>query len=323
MSHAVCCWCGSPLVKVAGHWWCGHPTSNVCRARQRKHAQYAVDRKGTATELVYLPLPKQAVWHEAVYDAALVYILIGGAAGPGKSTCIRRILYEFAKLIPGFHGLILRKTIPDLKKSHLRFMPSEVKVLGGDWKEGDKIAVFPHPGQMDSIIRAGHFEDATAMDDYLSAEFDCIAPDEIVTMEQETTLELFTRARSTNETLFKVRGLPDEDPEEELDGSFILAGSNPGGRLWVKDHWITKAPDEEEYPNYEPERWAFFDAKLRDNPYIKGGYVKKIRNMREARRRQLEDGDWDVFEGMFFSEWQQQRMGLPYHVGRFDELYAA
>ena len=72
--RSVCCWCGSPLVKVAGHWWCGHPTSNVCRARQRKHAQYAVDRKGTATELVYLPLPKQAVWHEAVYDAALVYV---------------------------------------------------------------------------------------------------------------------------------------------------------------------------------------------------------------------------------------------------------
>lgn len=273
--------------------------------------------------MLYLPLPKQTVWHEAVYNRELVYYLIGGAAGPGKSTCIRRILYELAKLIPGFHALILRKTIPDLKKSHLRFLPFEVSQMGGEWKEGDKMAVFHHKGHLDSIIRAGHFEDASAMDDYLSAQFDCIAPDEVVTMEEQTTLELFSRSRSDNETLFALRGLPNPDPEEELDGSFILAASNPGGRLWVKDHWITKAPDEEEYPNYEPHRWAFFDAKLRDNPYLKFGYVKKIRNLREARRRQLEDGDWDVFAGMFFSEWQQQRMGQPHHVGRFEELYVA
>lgn len=318
MSVASCCWCGTPLAKVLGTFW-ACPTK-ACLARQLAHAQFSED---ASRELVYLPLPKQAVWHEAVYDPAIVYFLIGGAAGPGKSTCIRRILYELAKRVPGFHGIILRKTIPDLKKSHLRFLPSEVARIGGDWKEGDKIAVWRHPGHVDSIIRAGHFEDATAMDDYLSAEFDCIAPDEVVTMEEQQTLELFTRARSANPELFRLRGLPNPDPEEELDGSFILAGSNPGGKLWVKDHWITKAPDSEVYPNYEPQRWGFFDAKLRDNPYLKGGYVKKIRNMREARRRQLEDGDWNVFEGQFFSEWQPTRMGVPHHVGTFEELFGA
>lgn len=322
MSGASCCWCAAPLVKVGQQFWCGH-ASDTCRVRQAKHAQYTVDARGRLKEWLYVPLPKQTVWHEAIYDREIVYFLIGGAAGPGKSTCIRRILYELAKQIPGFHAIILRKTIPDLKKSHLRFLPHEVGRLGGRWLEGDKTAIFPHPGGMDAVIRAGHFEDATAMDDYLSAEFDVIAPDEVVTMEEQTTLELFTRARSTNPVLYQMRGVPHLDPEEELDGSFVLAGSNPGGRLWVKDHWITKAPDEEEYPNYEPQRWGFFDAKLRDNPYLKGGYVKKIRNLRESRRRQLEDGDWDVFEGMMFSEWQPERMGQPYHVGRFEELYGA
>lgn len=323
LNRATCCWCNAPIVKVAGHFWCGNVEQNVCRARQRKHAQYRTDSRGNEQEMVYLPLPRQTMWHEAIYNPEIVYFLIGGAAGPGKSTCIRRIKYELAKLVPGWHSLLIRKTHKDLDKSHLRFMPHEVQMLGGEWKAGDRIAVFKTKGQPDSIIRAGHFEDSTAIEDYLSAEFDCIAPDEVVTLEEQTTLELFTRSRSTNETLFKLRGLPHPDPEEELDGSFILAGSNPGGRLWVKDHWITKAPDAEEYPNYEPHRWAFFDAKLRDNPYIKAGYVKKIRNLRETRRRQLEDGDWDVFEGMFFSEWQQQRQGQPHHVGRFEELYAA
>lgn len=317
MTTAVCCWCASPLCKVDAHWWCGNPRSEVCRHRQARHASYTHDAKGRVKEWLYVPLPKQTVWHEAVYQREITRFLIGGAAGPGKSTSIRRILYEFAKVVPGLHALILRKTLKDLKKSHLRFLPYEVSQLGGAWREGDGIAVFKHPGQMDSIIRAGHFEDASAIQDYLSAEFDIIAPDEIVTLEEESTMELFTRARSTNPTLFSVRGLPHMDPAEELDGSFVLAGSNPGGRLWVKDHWITKAPDPEQYPNYDPTRWGFYDAKLKDNPYLKGGYVKSLRDLREVRRRQLEDGDWDAFDGAFFSDWNPAK-----HLLRLEDLAA-
>ena len=320
MSQATCCWCGSPLIKSGAHWWCGHQTSDACRLRQTRHAQYRRDARGRPNELLYLPLPMQAVWHEAIYQPTVTRFLLGGRAGPGKSTCLRRILYEFATLVPGFHALLLRKTHKDLDKSHIRFLQFEVGQFGGEWKQGDRIAVWKHRGQMDAVIRAGHFEDAGAIDDYLSAEFDCIAPDEIVTLEEAPMLELFTRARSTNPILFQLRGyVPDE-----LDGSFVLAGTNPGGRLWVKDHWVTKAPDPEQYPHYNPVRWAaFLDAKLKDNPYLRAGYVEALRGMREARRRQLEDGDWDVFEGMMFSEWQPQRLGQPHHVGRFEELYSA
>ena len=239
MSHATCCWCAAPLVKLGPFFWCGHPL-DACRQRQLRHAQYRLDRRGRLAEWLYVPLPMQVVWHEAVYNPEVTRFLIGGRAGPGKSTCIRRILYEFAKIIPGFHAIILRQSIPDLKKSHLRFLPYEVGQLGGRWMEGDKIAVFPHPGHMDAILRAGHFEDASAIQDHLSAEYDVVAPDEVVTLEEGPTLELFTRARSTNPALFQLRGLPNAtDPEEELDGSFVLAGTNPGGRLWVKDHWVT------------------------------------------------------------------------------------
>lgn len=317
MSQASCCWCSASLVKSGAIWWCGNQTSDACRLRQSRHAQYTTDSHGKLKEWLYVPLPKQTVWHEAVYEPTITRFLIGGAAGPGKSTCIRRILYEFAKVVPGFHAIILRQSIPDLKKSHLRFLPYEVAQLGGLWKEGDKIAVFKHPGGMDAIIRAGHFEDATSIQDHLSAEYDVVAPDEVVTLEQDPTLELFSRARTTNPVMFQLRGLLSDDPEHVLDGSFILAGSNPGGRLWVKDHWITKAPDPEEFPNYNPARWGFYDAKLRDNPYIKGGYVQNLRDLREVRRRQLEDGDWDAFDGALFADFAASR-----HVGRFEDLYA-
>lgn len=318
MSHALCCWCQSPLIKLSEHWWCGGTAE--CRQRQMAHAQFLHSKKGALKEFLYVPLPKQTTWHEATYLRDVTRLLVGGAAGPGKSTFIRRAHYEFATLVPGFHGLIVRKSIPDLKKSHLMFLPHEVTQLGGRWLEGDKIAVFKHKGQMDSVIRAGHFEDRKAIEDYLSAQFDLISPDEVVTMEKDPTLELFTRARSTNTALFELRGRPHDDPEQVLDGSFVLGGTNPGGRMWVKDHWISKAPDPEEHPNYDPAKWLFLDAKLKDNPYITGGYVQSLRDMRESRRKQLEDGDWDAFEGQMFSEWTPRKMGKPWHVQTYEEL---
>jgi hypothetical protein len=44
---------------------------------------------------------------------------------------------------------------------------------------------------------------------------------------------------------------------------------------------------------------------VRDNPYIGyEGYVETLGNQREARKRQLLDGDWDVYEGQYFDNFK-------------------
>ena len=298
---ATCCFCQQPLVRVDLIWWC---LSKPCRLLQLEYATFTQDEHGTVLDWLYVPTPKQVVWHQAAYDRSLRRILVGGAASPGKSRFIREAHYRFAQQIPGYHGLILRRTHKDLDQSHVRFMPHEVESRGGRWLGGDtRVARFQHPGKPDAIIRTGHMENKVDVENYLSAEYDVISPDELVTYERDPMLELFTRARSTNAVLASLRG----DSDADYDGALVLTASNPGGRGagWVKDFFITKDPDAEEFSEYKPQYWAFFDARVKDNPYIGfEGYKETLQNQREARKRQLLDGDWDVYEGQYFDNFK-------------------
>jgi phage terminase large subunit len=182
-------------------------------------------------------------------------------------------------------------------------MGHELAERGADWNRTDKIATFDHPHGPPAIIRCGYLDAAADIENYLSSEYDVIVPDELVTFPRDLMLELFTRARTTNPAMVELRG----NLADDYDGSFILAASNPGGRggAWVKDFFIDKSPDPEEFSTYDASQWAFFPAYLRDNPYIKaGGYEQSLAGLRENRKRQLLDGDWGVFEGQFFDEFR-------------------
>lgn len=299
-TRARCCWCDGLLaIDVQGFWWCRQP---ACQQKQAIWARGIAVKGQTQPKWYYVPTPKQAVWHEAVYDRSLTRILVGGQAGPGKSRFLREAAYRLCKQIAGLHVLLLRRTYKDLDQSHLRFMPFEAKTCGGEFKATDRIAVFAHKDAADSVIRCGHLEDAGSIQNFLSAEYDLIMPDELVTFEQDAMIELFTRARSSNQKLREVRG----HAVEKLDGSLVLAASNPGGRgaLWVKDFFIDHSPDPTKFPKYRAQRWAFFEARLQDNPYIEQGYREALEDLPEIRRRQLLEGDWDAWEGQMFPEWR-------------------
>lgn len=314
MSGATCCWCQSPLIHVESAWWCGHPTQDVCRRKQAEWATAIDTPKGRVW--LYVPTPIQAMWHAATLERTVTRLGVGGAAGPGKSRWGRETLYWFARMVPGLHALLLRKTHKDLDQSHLRFMPHEIAQRGGNWRVADRMAVIEHKGEPDSIIRAGHMETEGDIENYLSSEYDIIFPDEIVTFERDPILELLTRARTTNPHMFKLRGLDDPDPSKRLDGSIAITATNPGGRgaLWFRDFFVTKDVDRSEFPRYNPDRWSFYPARLNDNPYMAAGYRETLENLPEMRRRQLLDGDWTAYDGQFFAEWRAEIEGRPWHV---------
>jgi hypothetical protein len=311
---ARCCWCNQPLTR-----WVAQPGITerpfVCPSLPCQERIYrksvVLKQKGKPTRPLFIPLPKQVEWMDAAMDRRITRLLVGGSAGPGKSIWLRQMLYYFAQTIPGFHGLLLRRTFPDLHQSHIRFIPQEVALRGGTWKIADRVIEFAHKDQATSLIRCGHLEDHSALSDYLSAEYDVIAPDEMVTFDAESMIELFTRARSSNPHLMKLRGGYEYDAMNEdgvmermtTDGSLVIASSNPGGKgsRWVKDFFLDKTPDPALYPNYRPEFWHFCSARLRDNPYLSRGYVATLRDLPEVRRRQLLDGDWEAFDGAFFN----------------------
>lgn len=281
---ATCCWCRSALVEAEGAWWC---QARGCQVRQATWALEAAKKTGERRWL-YVPTPKQVEFHETTRTVRRV--LYGGQAGPGKSHALRWGLYRDCLSIPNLNCLLLRRTFKQLEQTHLRDMEREQKVIGAHYRTGDKVMEFPNG----SVIQAGHCETTVDALNYLSTEYDRIAFDELVTFDRDMALEIMSRAR-TSKAAVKAAG-----------DAQVWAGTNPGGRgaLWVKEFFIEHAVDRQEFPSYDPGRYGFVEATLDDNPYISSEYRRDLEDLTEMRKRQLLYGDWNAFEGQFFSEWR-------------------
>lgn len=307
-SPAVCCWCGARLKRAdGGPWWCFAPD---CYRRQ---AEWAVlTEEGKARTFRYVPTPKQTMYHETRRIAGdetrgRINRMYGGAAGPGKSKAGRADQYRKALLIPGYTGAILRRTMPELKKTHLREFAKDAEWLGAQFLKSENQLVFENG----SIVECGHCEDDDAVSKWLSSEYDQISLDEGSTFEPDMLLEISTRARSTK-PLVKAAGGPWFD---------IL--TNPGGRAWalLRDLFVTHSPDYDLYPGlrnrYDPRQWVYIKALLDDNPYLDPEYEQDLAVLSDARYRQLRYGEEFVTEGAFFSEWRETMNGKPWHVQEF------
>jgi hypothetical protein len=287
---AKCCWCASSLVKLEGHWWC--PTK-VCRDKQlawgiAQQVPKTVNgqMQGWTWKRLWVPLPKQVEFLQMAGKRKL----LGGAAGPGKSHVSRFGAYRLCLTIPNLSVLLLRKTRPELERTHIRKMRQEQYDIGFEWMEQAKECRF----KIGSVVECGHMEDEAAVQKYLSSEYDLIIPEEAVQYPPDPLMELMSRARTSNEKV------------KELGGPWVWLPTNPGGpsHHLLKANFIDKEPDIEQYPamkSYNPEQWQYLHATLDDNPYIDPDYeALSLSGLRKARYEQLRHGDWDAAEGTFF-----------------------
>jgi hypothetical protein len=318
-SSAKCCWCSGPLVQLVsdpGFWWC------LTRECYQKQLKYGMSRQLTEFtridgvnvpkvhhERLHIPTPKQC----AFAGSLAKYRLYGGAAGGGKSVQGRRGMLKKARAIPGYEGLILRETFPELERTHLRRLAEEVQWFGGRAEviESKRLVKFHHKEAPDSLIECGHMDDERALQKYLSTEYDEILADEGSRFDPQRLLELSTRARTS----------------EQKVGVWAAGGprfnvvSNPGGRAaqMLKDLFILHDCDPEKYPVlarvnprtgkpfYQPQEWEYIPATLDDNPYLDESYESSLAVLQPWRYDQLRNGDWDVFAGQFFANWSNAK----------------
>jgi len=263
-----------------------------------------VTRKGKEAQCLFVPVPKQVV----MWECPARNILWGGAAGPGKSTGVRWWLYRQCLTIPGFEALLLRENYKQLLQTHIRRMETEARLLGATLVKSEGVLRFPNG----SLIQCGHMEDADAVQNYLSTEYDAIAADEgsqypIGELGEVPLLELSTRARS-NKPLVRAAG-----------GAKFVIPSNPGGPTSqaLLQVFVDHAPDFERYPAlqavYDPANFTYIPATLDDNPYIDPDYLTTLALLPKWRYEQLRHGDWRIFSGQFFSQWQES-----HHVAVLD-----
>jgi len=297
------------VVSDPGFWFC---LTVECF---RKQLRYGISRQvtewtkidgenipKTRYERLHIPTPKQVTYS----SCRAKHRLFGGSAGPGKSTEGRRGMYRKAIDIPGYEGLILRETFPELERTHLRRMAEEVQWFGdqAEFIESKRLMKFKNG----SLIECGHMDDERALQKYLSTEYDEIMADEGSRFDPMRLLELSTRARSSKPKVL------------DAGGPWFDVVSNPGGRAaqMLKDLFILHEVDPDRYPVlagtdndgrpfYDPAQWEFIPATLDDNPYLDPAYVKSLAVLQPWRYQQLRYGDWDVFAGMFFSGWHPQK----------------
>jgi hypothetical protein len=252
---------------------------------------------------LYAPTPLQQRFHESVAPNCIME----GSRASGKSTAMRFDAHTRCLGMENFKALIIRRVMPELKKSHLIFVGRECDLLGPELAIYNRSEFTVRYPQTNSLLMFGHAEDDRAVEKYLSSEWDAIYFDEIVTFMLREFLLISASARTTLDSgrLAIVRG-----------------GTNSVGRgaKWVKQYFLDKNPSREEAPDYLPEEWEAIHMDMDDNPHIDmASYEKRLMALpSEALRKAYRYGEW-VTEGAMFSEWMERtREGQSWHV--IDEI---
>lgn len=245
-------------------------------------------------------------------------LLYGGAAGGGKSNWLLHRANRKSLEIPGHATLILRTVFPELRRTLIR---SSIQLYAQNppdqrptWRAADKEWRYPNG----SVIEFGYCETDEDVGQFLSSEYDMIMFDEL----SEFTLYQFNMVRSRARTT---------RTKKELGARpHIVGATNPGrrGMRWVKNRFVTSTDygekkivyilpgenDEEFLISDEPtdapgeRKIGFVHATVFDNPHIDPEYVDNLRSQPETIRRQYLDGDWDIFEGQYFTEFARTKV---------------
>lgn len=276
------------------------PTAFRPEPHNDENQYVAVEQNGKPV-LLYDPWPHQLKFHESQTPNLLAF----GTRGTGKSSMLRWDAIMRCLMIPHFRAIILRRTMPQLRESHLNDIGREMELLGGDYLAGTFIAKFPNG----SSISFRHCETIADVESFLSSQYGAIYFDEISTFTLEMFLKISAAARA---------------PEGAGYSAVVRAGSNPLGigAEWMKRWFIDKDVDYSEYDSYNPDDYEMQFSTLEDNPSMnRKDYEKRLRNLPEHVRRAWLLGEF-VIEGAYFGNFRKRASDMtPWHVLDEQPLY--
>ena len=226
---------------------------------------------------------------KAFIDAKSNEVLFGGAAGGGKSFGQLMDAMLFALRYAGSRQLILRRTLVELERTlvfgALALYPKSLY----SYSFSRHVGTFANG----STVEFGYCDSRADALRYQSAEYDVIRFDELTHFTEEIYTYLISRVRGAN-------GFPKQ----------VKSTTNPGGvgHEWVKRRFIDAGESEKEIKTSTGTR-IFLKANVRDNFFLMKhdpNYVKRLENLSEKDRLALLEGEWNIEEGRYFSEWSEQ-----------------
>ena len=230
---------------------------------------------------------------ESFINSEAFETLFGGAAGGGKSfgQLVDGLLY--ALKYPKSKQIIFRRTFPDLERSIIRtsleFYPRSVASYNSSkhtWKFTNG-----------SIIDFGYIDNENDVYQYQSAEYDVIRFDELTHFTEYMYTYMISRCRGANPY-----------PKH------IKSSTNPGGvgHSWVKERFIDIGEPNKIHNKIQEDgsitTITFIPSLVQDNPFLVDndpGYITRLQNLPEKEKKALLYGDWDIFDGQFFTEFKR------------------
>ena len=223
---------------------------------------------------------------QAFFLAKARHIAYGGARGGGKSWAMRRKFVLLACNYPGLRLLLLRRTFAELEGNHILPLRGE---LDGFAKYNTERRMFTFPNG--SIIKLGYCDTDADVFQYQGQEYDVIGFEE-ATQFTEFQMKYIATCNRTTRTDFSPR---------------IYYTCNPGG---VGHNYIKRLFIDRLYENSEkPENYIFIPARVTDNKVLMEAdpeYINNLMALPEHLRKGYLDGEWDIIEGQYFSEFQRK-----------------
>ena len=237
-------------------------------------------------------------------DDRIKEVLFGGAPGGGKTHLLIAMAYlhvmEFGR--DAIVGMFRQET-PEfrdiLNQATKMYMPLE-----GKWNDRDRMWRFPNGGTI-QMTYLRNMEDAFG---HKGAAYSLLLWDEVTGWHDEAPYEfLQTRLRSTNVDLFCQ--------------SVATANPDGPGMWWVRERWKVMDPavppetpfhaelDEDVPEDAEASKRVFIPSLLQDNPHLNrdNQYRDALYAIKDhARREAYVKGDWSVFVGQAYPEFDER-----------------
>ena len=249
------------------------------------------------------PFPPQ----EAFFQARARRIAYGGARGGGKSFAMRAKLVLLALRYPGIQILLLRRSFPELRENHIN--PLRRWLYGiATFRESTKEFVFP----TGSRIKLGYLAEESDTLQYQGQAYEVIGMEE-ATQFTENQYYAMTECCRLSGVL-----------REKFTPRMYFT-CNPGGvgHAWVKRLFI----DRDYRDGERAEDYVFIPSTVYDNRYLlkeNPEYVRNLESLPPLRRKAMLEGDWDAFEGQYFTEFDRAKHVIePFEIPSSWHRFAA
>jgi hypothetical protein len=264
--------------------------------------------------------PKQNLALQLLNDPLVVELLFGGGAGGGKSLLVTLWMVIQCRMYPGITIGLARKEISNLGKTTVVTLLTKTHPLLGVTQADFK---YTAPGNTNPGIYYSNGSSIILLDlapKPSDPEYDGFGSLELTHVVFEEVGEIVAKAQSAlnsrkNRMMNKEYGLTGKtvltcNPSQNFirDDFYEPYLKLGGGDYQIWDHGLVEVEGQ-----MLPAKRAFVRSLPTDNPFISRNYLETLRNLPDAQRRRLMEGDWDF-------DTEQGKLVASHHLKQTDEF---